>query len=255
MAMEFDANRGTSGPGGIGQMVLFGGNYMTGTGNGTVNANASTWVWDAPQSGTVNVSTYTTQPGMIQNVPGAAFTVYGPCTLADASPCTKNPVVGGPAYSAAGLQPGFYSVSFNSVPGYNTPYGTAANPTAATPTATSATGTQNIMLNSGGSITFSANYTPILGSIMVNAPLDESGNALIGAPTFTITGPNGYTYTPAGSFTFPVKVSNLAWGDYTVAFTPLDGYPAPAPIAVTINASAVAGQTGVPQTVTVNGVY
>lgn len=142
MAMIFDPDHGTTGPYGAGQLLLFGGNYMTGTGNGTVNATSNTWVWDVAQPGTVNVSTYTTRSGIIETVPDATFTVFGPCNLADAAPCTKNPVAGGPIYSAANQPPGFYSVIYNPVPGYNTP------------------GTQNIMLNPGGAITFSANYTP-----------------------------------------------------------------------------------------------
>jgi hypothetical protein len=255
MAMAFDPNHGSSGPGGTGQMVLFGGNYITGTGNGTVNANSSTWVWDVAQPGTIRVSTYTTQSGTIQDMPEATFTVFGPCTLADASPCKKKPVDGGPAYSEAGLEPGFYSVAFNAVPGYNTPYGTAADPSATPPAATSDTGTENIMLGSGGAITFSANYTPIAGGITVNAPADQSGAAVSGSPAFSIAGPNGYTYAPPSGFTYPVTVSNLAWGDYTVTFTSLDGYPDPAPITITLNASTVVDPAGVPQTVAVNGVY
>jgi hypothetical protein len=140
MAMVFDPDHGTGGPNGTGQLVLFGGNYMTGTGNGTINPNGNTWVWDVAQPGTVNVVTYTTHSGTIQDLPGASFTVYGPCTSADASPCTKNPVKGSASYTLTGAQPGFYSVTYTAVTGYTTP------------------GTQNIMLNSGGTITFSANW-------------------------------------------------------------------------------------------------
>jgi hypothetical protein len=139
MAMAFDPGHGTSGPGGAGQLLLFGGNFMTGTGNGTVNPNANTWVWDVAQPGTVNVVTYTTHSGTIQDLPAASFTVSGPCTSADAVPCKKNPVKATQAYSAS-ADPGFYSVTFTAVSGYTTP------------------ATQNIMLNPGETITFSANW-------------------------------------------------------------------------------------------------
>jgi hypothetical protein len=137
MAMAFDPDHGTSGPGGAGQLLLFGGNFMTGT--GTVNPTANTWVWDVAQPGTLNVVTYTTHSGTIEDMPGASFTVYGPCTSADAVPCTMNPVKATDSYST-GADPGFYSVTFTAVAGYTTP------------------ATQNIMLNSGGTITFSANW-------------------------------------------------------------------------------------------------
>jgi hypothetical protein len=136
MAMIFDPDHG---PGGAGQLLLFGGNFMTGTGNGTVNPNSNTWVWDVAQPGTLNVVSYTTHSGTIQDLPAAAFTVYGPCTTADAVPCTRNPVKAGPSYSAV-AEPGFYSVTFTAVTGFTTP------------------ATQNLMLDSGGSIAFSANW-------------------------------------------------------------------------------------------------
>src|SRR5581483_1396511 len=139
MAMQFDPDHGISGPNGSGQLVLFGGNFMTGTGNGTVNPNSNTWVWDVARPGSLNVVTYTTHSGFIEDMAGATFTVYGPCTAADASPCKKNPVKAGPSYSIT-ADPGFYSVVYNAVTGFTTP------------------ATQNLMLNSGGTITFSANW-------------------------------------------------------------------------------------------------
>jgi hypothetical protein len=139
MAMMFDPDHGTGGPNGAGQLVLFGGNFTTGTGNGTVNPNSNTWVWDVARPGTLNVVVYTTHSGTIQDMPNATFTVYGPCTSADASPCRKNPVKAGFGYSVT-ADPGFYSVVFNALTGFTTP------------------ATQNLMLNSGGGITFSANW-------------------------------------------------------------------------------------------------
>lgn len=139
MGMTFDPDHGTGGPNGTGELLLFGGNYMTGTGNGTVNANANTWVWDVAQPGTLNVAAYTTQPGTIQDLAEATYTIYGPCNIADPSPCTKNPAPAAGAYSTI-AQPGFYSVVFDALDGYTKP------------------ATQNIMLNSGSTITFSANW-------------------------------------------------------------------------------------------------
>jgi uncharacterized protein (TIGR03437 family) len=161
MSMAFDANHGASAPGGQGQLVLFGGDYITGT--TTHNPSANTWVWGTADAGSIGVNTYTVQNGAIAPVTGATFTLSGPCTISDPLPCTKNPRLNGPTVSLTAQPPGYYSVVYGALAGYSTP------------------ATQNIQLLSGGSIVFLGNYAFQAGNI-------PDANHIVNAATFA-TGP------------------------------------------------------------------
>jgi uncharacterized protein (TIGR03437 family) len=143
MSMVFDPNHGTSGPGGKGQLVLFGGMSTTIGASGvfTYSPSSETWVWDVAAPGSITVNSWlTATAGAISSIPGATFTLYGPCTALDPTPCTKTPQKGGPALSLNGQAPGFYSVVYDPVEPYVAP------------------AAESMMLGSGAAIVFQGYY-------------------------------------------------------------------------------------------------
>ncbi len=120
------------------------------------------------------------------NVPGATFNITGAATYSGA----PRTISDAPA--------GTYTISWNDVPGYNTP------------------GPQSRTLNANGTIEFGGQYTeiPVLeGTISVNS--------IPAGATFNITGAATY------SGTAPWSTSGAPLGSYTITWNPLLGYNTP----------------------------
>jgi hypothetical protein len=120
------------------------------------------------------------------NNTAATFTLTGPATYTGS----------GIGWSQADAPEGTYTITFDPIPGYDTPSGN----------------TQTLI--SGGTITFTGLYNLSVGTITVTT----NNNAA----TFNITGPA--TYTGSGT---SWSQSNAPIGTYTITYDPLSGYDTP----------------------------
>ena len=149
------------------------------------------------------------------NVPGATFNITGAATYSGA----PRTISDAPA--------GDYTISWNDVPGYNTP------------------GSQSRTLNANGTIEFGGQYTeiPVLeGTITVNSIPAGAGFMITGAATYSGTAPWSTSGAPLGS--------------YTITWSPMLGYNTPASETKTLSMGGGISFTGnygaVAQTGTIN---
>ncbi len=161
-------------------------NINTNTASAQTNPYAST--------GMINVTT---------NNSASTFNITGPANY------TGN----GTSWSQADAPIGNYTITFDPIPGYDTP--------------TSDTQT----LVSGGTITFTGLYNLSVGTITVT-----TNNS---AATFNVTGPANYT----GSGT-SWSQANAPIGTYTITFNPIPGYDTPASDTQTLVSKGTIAFTG-----------
>ena len=142
-------------------------------------------------------------------------------TATDASgkAATATPTSTG-SYSFPSLALGTYALTFTPAMGYVAPAATSVTLVAGGTTAPAVT-----VAPVPTTATLSGQITPV-GSITTVTATNASGTAATATPTGT------------GSYAFP----NLAFGTYTLSFSPASGYRTPTPISVTV----VAGGTTAP---------
>ena len=150
---------------------------------------------------------YPIAPGSVAvsaNIAGAAFNIAG-----------EMPISGsGAAFSASGVPPGTYTISWLPVAGYITPAGSSAT------------------LAAGGSIGFTGTYAilPVTGTINV-------GTNVTGA-SFDLSGPASYSGTNS------LIQTNAPPGAYTITYNSVSGYVTPPPETKTLAAGNSIAFTG-----------
>jgi|GEM_PF-2743860 len=154
--------------------LIFAGSPLANLNTNMVNAETNPYA----QTGSIIVNTNNT---------AANFTLIGPTTYAG----------NGTAWSQSDAPEGTYNITFDPIPGYDTP----------------ANDTQTLV--SGGTITFTGLYNLSVGTITVTT--DNT------AATFNITGPA--TYSGSGT---TWSRSEAPIGTYTITFDPIPGYDTPA---------------------------
>jgi len=159
------------------------------TAGGTISFNGQ-YVASPPLTGTITVNS---------NLPNATFRL---------SPAVSGaPAVGPYPVTVSNAPVGLYSITFNAVSGYTTP-----SPPSQT-------------LTAGGTISFNGQYVavaPETGTITINSNLPSA--------TFVLEHRQvGRRSQPpvSGGGPYPVTVSNAAPGQYTIAFSDVQGYVTP----------------------------
>ncbi|VVB86917.1 Uncharacterised protein [uncultured archaeon] len=137
------------------------------------------------------------------NNTAANFTLTGPATYSG----------NGTSWSQADAPIGTYTITFDPIPGYDTPPGD----------------TQTLV--NGGTITFTGLYNLSVGTITVT-----TNNS---AATFTVTGPA--TYTGSGT---SWSQADAPAGIYTITFVPIPGYDTPASDTQTLVSKGTIAFTG-----------
>ncbi len=155
-------------------LLIFAGSPFANTNTNTVSAQTNPYA----SVGTIVVNTNNT---------AANFTITGPANYSG----------NGTSWSHADAPIGTYTITYDPIPGYNTPPGD----------------TQTLV--NGGTITFTGLYNLSVGTITVT-----TNNS---AATFTVTGPT--TYTGSG---ITWSQANVPIGTYTITYGSIPGYDTPA---------------------------
>ena len=141
------------------------------------------------------------------NVTGAAYTLKGPATYSG----------NGSSFTQTNAPEGVYTITYSSVPCYNTPQ------------------PQSLTLVAGGSVNFNGAYQPAANVSVNIAP------AAATSATFSISPPiPGMRNTGP----YPVNQSSVVPQSYTVTFNPVGGFATPAPQTVAPSQSCALAFTG-----------